>query len=157
LDELKRRQNRTHRVTMECAGNGRAAMTPRRPTQPWLHEAVGTAEWTGTPLKPLLESAGLAANARDVVFFGQDRGFDCGIEHAYGRSLSPEQALGEDILLSWAMNGAELPPQHGFPLRLVVPGWYGMASVKWLDRITVIDHAFDGHQQVGSYIYRERP
>jgi DMSO/TMAO reductase YedYZ molybdopterin-dependent catalytic subunit len=157
LDELKRHQNRTLRVTMECAGNGRAAMTPRRPTQPWLHEAVGTAEWTGTPLKPLLESAGLAANAHDVVFFGRDRGFDCGIEHDYGRSLSPEQALRDDVLLSWAMNGAELPPQHGFPLRLVVPGWYGMASVKWLDRITVIDHAFDGHQQVGSYIYREHP
>jgi DMSO/TMAO reductase YedYZ molybdopterin-dependent catalytic subunit len=91
-----------------------------------LHEAVGTAKWTGTPLKPLLESAGLAANAHDVVFFGRDRGFDCGIENDYGCSLSPEQTLRDDKLPSWAMNGAELPPQHGFPLRLVVPGWYGM-------------------------------
>ena len=156
LEELKRCTERTLRVTLECAGNGRAAIAPRSQSQPWFHEAVGTAEWTGTPLKPLLERAGLAAGARDVVFYGRDRGFDGGIEHHYGRSLSPEQALGDDMLLAWAMNGDPLLPQHGFPLRLIVPGWYGMTSVKWLDRIVVIDRPFDGHQQVGTYIYRER-
>jgi DMSO/TMAO reductase YedYZ molybdopterin-dependent catalytic subunit len=157
LAELQRCPERTLRVTLECAGNGRAVLSPRSPSQPWHHEAVGTAEWTGTPLKPLLERAGIVAQARDVVFYGRDRGFDCGIEHNYGRSLSPEQALGDDVLLAWAMNGAPLLPQHGFPLRLVVPGWYGMASVKWLDRIQVIDRPFDGYQQVGTYIYRNEP
>jgi DMSO/TMAO reductase YedYZ molybdopterin-dependent catalytic subunit len=156
LEELKRCPERTLRVTLECAGNGRAAMAPRSQSQPWFYEAVGTAEWTGTPLKLLLERAGLATNTRDIVFYGRDRGFDGGIEHHYGRSLSPEQALGEDVLLAWAMNGQPLLPQHGFPLRLVVPGWYGMASVKWLDRIEAIDHPFDGFQQVRTYRYRER-
>jgi DMSO/TMAO reductase YedYZ molybdopterin-dependent catalytic subunit len=155
LEELKRCSERTVRVTLECAGNGRAAIAPRSQSQPWYYEAVGTAEWTGTPLRPLLERAGLAANACDIVFYGKDRGFDGGIEHNYGRSLSPEQALGDDVLLAWAMNGRTLLPQHGFPLRLIVPGWYGMTSVKWLDQIQVLDREFDGFQQVGTYIYRE--
>ncbi len=155
MDELKRWRQRTLRVTLECAGNGRAAITPRSPSQPWHTEAVGTAEWTGTPLKALLERAGMVAGARDVVFCGSDRGFDGGVEHNYARSLTPEQALGDDVLLAWAMNGAALLPQHGFPLRLLVPGWYGMASVKWLNRIEVIDRQFDGFQQVGTYMYRK--
>lgn len=154
LGDLQREPGQTLRVTLECAGNGRAAMSPRWQSQPWFHEAVGTAEWTGTPLKPLLERAGLGANARNVVFYGRDRGFEAGIEHNYGRSLSCEQALAEDVLLAWGMNGAPLAPQHGFPLRLVVPGWYGMASVKWLDRVEVIDRPFDGVQQVRTYVYR---
>ena len=154
LDELQRFPARTLRVTLECAGNGRATIAPRWRSQPWHYEAVGTAEWTGTPLKLLLERAGLAPDARDIVFFGRDRGFDLGIEHHYGRSLTPEQACSEDVLIAWAMNGAALPPQHGFPLRLIVPGWYGMASVKWLERIEAIDRPFDGVQQVATYIYR---
>lgn len=155
LDDLRQFPQSTLRVTLECAGNGRAGVSPRWKSQPWHHEAVGTAEWTGTPLKLLLERAGLLPSAREVVFYGKDRGIDAGIEHDYGRSLTPSQALNGDLLLAWAMNGAPLLPQHGFPLRLVVPGWYGMASVKWLDRIEVIDRLFDGFQQVGTYIYRE--
>jgi DMSO/TMAO reductase YedYZ molybdopterin-dependent catalytic subunit len=154
LDELQRFPVRTLRVTLECAGNGRAAISPRWRSQPWHHEAVSTAEWTGTPLEHVLASAGVAAEARDIVFYGRDRGFDLGVEHHYGRSLSPEQARAEDVLLAWAMNGVPLPPQHGFPLRLIVPGWYGMASVKWLERIEAIDHPFDGVQQVRTYVYR---
>jgi DMSO/TMAO reductase YedYZ molybdopterin-dependent catalytic subunit len=151
LDELKRCPERTLRVTLECAGNGRATIVPRWPSQPWHYEAVGTADWTGTPLRHLLERAGLAAGVRDVVFFGRDRGFDGGVEHNYGRSLSPAQALGEDVLVAWAMNGAPLLPQHGFPLRLIVPGWYGMTSVKWLARIEAVAQPFTGHQQAKSY------
>lgn len=90
-----------------------------------------------------------------MVFYGTDRGLDQGVEHDYGRSLTPSHALDEDVMLVWAMNGAPLLPQHGFPLRLIVPGWYGMASVKWLDRIEVIDRPFDGFQQVVTYVYRE--
>jgi DMSO/TMAO reductase YedYZ molybdopterin-dependent catalytic subunit len=143
-------------VTLECAGNGRSLNQPRWPSQPWHYEAVGTAAWTGTPLKAVLAKAGLKAAARDVVFYGADRGFDAGVEHDYGRSLTPALAMSDDILLVTAMNGAPLLPQHGAPLRLIVPGWYGMASVKWLNRIEVIDHAFQGFQQVGTYIFKQQ-
>ena len=155
LQALKALPQRTLTVTLECAGSGRAGITPRNQSQPWHLEAVGTAAWTGTPLKGVLERAGLSDRAKDVVFYGKDHGFSGGIEHDYGRSLSPSQAMHDDILLVWEMNGAPLLPQHGYPLRLIVPGWYGMASVKWLDRIEVIDSPFDGYQQVGTYVYRK--
>lgn len=155
LDELRGLPVRTVRVTMECAGNGRGLMRPRYPSMPWLHEGVGTAEWTGTPLRHVLERAGLASGVADVAFLGADRGFDRGVEHDYGRSLAAAEALGEDVLLAYAMNGAPLAPQHGFPLRLVVPGWFGMASVKWLTRIEVLDRPFDGFQQAIGYHYRK--
>ena len=154
LDDIKAMPARTLRVTLECAGNGRAAMSPRYQSMPWVHEAVGTAEWTGTPLRHLLERAGLREDAVEVAFLGADRGFDRGSEHDYGRSLKPEVALGEDVLVAWAMNGAPLLPQHGYPLRLLVAGWYGMASVKWLNRIEALDQPFQGYQQVGTYMYR---
>jgi len=141
-------------VTMECAGNGRARMAPRPFSQPWLEEAIGTARWTGTPLIRLLERAGLRKGAVEVVFTGLDRGVEHGRELAYERSLGLDQVLEGDVLLAWAINGQPLPPQHGFPLRLLVPGWYGMASVKWLTKITVTDRPFVGHQQ--AYAYRVR-
>src|SRR4029079_2066487 len=125
-DEIKRMPARTLRVTLECAGNGRGALTPRYPSMPWVYEAVGTAEWTGTPLRNLLDRAGVREDAVDIAFLGADRGFDRGTEHDYGRSLKPEVARSEDVLVAWAMNGATLLPQHGYPLRLLVPGWYGM-------------------------------
>jgi DMSO/TMAO reductase YedYZ molybdopterin-dependent catalytic subunit len=154
LSAITARPQRTLRVTLECAGNGRSLLTPRWPSMPWGECAVGTSEWTGTPLRPLLEAAGLRETAREIVFSGVDRGVD-EVEHAYERSLSVADALGDDVLLVTAMNGAPLLPQHGFPLRLIVPGWYGMASVKWLSRIEVIDRPLRGHQQVGTYIYRQ--
>ncbi len=147
---------KTSRVTFECAGNGRANVDPRWQTQPWEYGAVGTAEWTGTPLRHVLAEAGLKAETCEVAFFGADRGFDAGVEHDYGRSLSPALAMDEDVLIAWAMNGAPLPPQNGFPLRLVVPGWYGMASVKWLNRIEALTQPFTGYQQAGNYIYRQK-
>jgi DMSO/TMAO reductase YedYZ molybdopterin-dependent catalytic subunit len=154
LDRIKAQPQRTLRVTLECAGNGRSLVSPRWPSMPWGECAVGTSEWTGTPLKPLLQEAGLLETARDVVFHGIDRGID-DVEHHYARALAPAAALADDILLVTAMNGIPLLPQHGFPLRLIVPGWYGMASVKWLSRIEVIDRPFRGHQQVGTYVYKQ--
>ena len=154
LDDLRARETVTVRVTMECAGNGRAKLDPRPVSQPWLVEAVGTADWTGTPLRPLLEEAGVAADAVDVVFTGLDRGVEGGQEQVYERALSVQDARGDDVLLAWGLNGLPLPPQHGFPLRLVVPGWYGMTSVKWLARITLLDEPFAGYQQVTGYRYR---
>jgi DMSO/TMAO reductase YedYZ molybdopterin-dependent catalytic subunit len=155
LDDIKAMPARTLRVTLECAGNGRAALKPRYQSMPWVYEAVGTAEWTGTPLRNLLEPVGLLGNVVEVSFHGADRGFDRGTEHEFGRSLKPEVALGEDVLVVWAMNGQPLLPQHGYPLRMIVPGWYGMASVKWLNRIEALDKPYRGYQQVGTYIYRK--
>ena len=157
LEELRRLPARTLRVTLECAGNGRAQVSPRYPSVPWLEEGVSTAEWTGVPLRTLLEGARLKPGARDIVFRGADRGFDRGIEHDFARSLVPADALREEVLVAYAMNGAPLPPQHGAPLRLVVPGWYGMASVKWLQDIEVIGQPFDGVQQASSYHFRSAP
>jgi DMSO/TMAO reductase YedYZ molybdopterin-dependent catalytic subunit len=156
LAQLKALPAKTARVTFECAGNGRANIVPRWQTQPWEYGAVGTAEWTGTPLRHVLTEAGLKPETCEVAFIGADRGFDAGVEHDYGRSLPTALAMGEDVLVAWAMNGAPLLPQHGFPLRLVVPGWYGMASVKWLNRIEALAQPFTGYQQVGNYVYRQK-
>ena len=141
---------------MECAGNGRALLAPRPISQPWLTEAVGTAEWTGIPLRALLDEAGIDDGAVEVVFTGLDRGVEGGVEQLYERSLTLADAQHEDVLLAYACNGVPLPPQHGFPLRLVVPGWYGMTSVKWLQRITVVDEPFTGYQMVTGYLLTRR-
>ena len=154
LDELKTLPAKTLRVTMECAGNGRGQMSPRYPSVPWLEEGVSTAEWTGVPLASLLSRAGLREQVKDIVFRGADRGFDRGVEHEFARSLAPAHAMRGDVLLAYAMNGAPLPPQHGAPLRLVVPRWYGMASVKWLQAIEAIERPFDGLQQASGYHFR---
>jgi DMSO/TMAO reductase YedYZ molybdopterin-dependent catalytic subunit len=157
LDGIKRLPARTLCVTLECAGNGRGTMTPRYPSMPWGCEAVGTAEWTGAPLRHLLDRAGLEDDAVEIAFIGADRGFDSGREHYFGRSLPRDLALGDDVLLVWAMNGQPLLPQHGFPLRLIVPGWYGMASVKWLARVEALEKPYDGYQQAVGYHYRSEP
>ncbi len=154
LDELRARPSTTIAVTLECAGNGRARLSPRPLSQPWLVEAVGTAEWTGTSLKALLDEAGLLANAGDVVFTGLDRGIQGGVEQQYERSLPVAECRRDEVLIAYAMNGQPLPPQHGFPVRLVVPGWYGMAHVKWLRAITVLDDSFAGYQQATAYHFR---
>ena len=154
VKELKALPAKTLRVTMECAGNGRAQITPRYPSVPWIEEGVSTAEWTGVPLNKVLE---LEPRATEIAFHGADRGIDAGVEHHFARSLSRAHALDDDVLLAYAMDGAPLPPQHGAPLRLVVPRWYGMASVKWLHRIEALDRPFDGLQQARSYHFRREP
>ncbi len=154
LEEIKGRPERTTAVTLECAGNGRALLEPQVISQPWLMEAVGTAEWTGTPLAPILEEAGVSPDAAEVVFTGLDRGIQGEVDHFYERSLRVEDALREEVLLAYAVNGRPLPPQHGFPLRLIVPGWYGMTHVKWLSAITVVDEPFRGWQQDVAYHIR---
>jgi len=142
-------------VTMECAGNGRARLEPRPVSQPWLTEAVGTAAWTGTPLASLLREAAPSQDAVEVLFSGLDRGVEGGVAQQYERSLPLAEALESDAILAWGIGDVPLPPQHGFPLRLVVPGWYGMTNVKWLERITVLDAPFDGYQQARGYRLRQ--
>lgn len=153
IDDLRARPAVTHVVTMECAGNGRARLHPRPLSQPWLVEAVGTAAWTGTPLAPILREAGLRRDAVELVFTGADHGTQGDAEQDYQRSLPISDALGDEVLLAYAVNGQPLPPQHGFPVRLLVPGWYGMTSVKWLTRIEAVAAPFDGYQQ---WAYRMR-
>jgi len=155
LDDLKALPAQTVRVTMECAGNGRARLSPRPVSQPWLTEAVGTAEWTGVPLHTVLSLAGLGDDAVELVFTGADHGVERGVEQDYQRSLTVDEAMRPEMLLAYRMNDAVLPPQHGFPLRLVTPGWYGMAHVKWLTQITAATSPFEGFQQ--SVAYRFRP
>lgn len=154
LEELKARPSTTLAVTLECAGNGRARLSPRPLSQPWLIEAVGTAEWTGTPLRPLLHEAGLLDHGGDVVFTGLDRGVQGEVEQNYERSLPLAECMRDEVLLAYAINGQPLPPQHGFPVRLIVPGWYGMAHVKWLRGITVLGDSFSGYQQATAYHVR---
>lgn len=151
LDEIRRRPSVTQTVTLECAGNGRARLEPRPLSQPWLVEAVGNAEWTGTPLAPILEEAGLAGEAIEAVFTGLDRGVQGDIEQAYQRSLPLGEAMRPEVILAYQMNGQPLLPQHGFPLRLVVPGWYGMTHVKWLRSINLVAEPFQGYQQAEAY------
>ena len=155
LSELRERPRAEVAVTMECAGNGRARLEPRPVSQPWLLEAVGTARWSGTPLRPLLEEAGVPDGTVEVLLTGLDRGIEGGEEQAFQRALPLEEALRDEVLLAYEMNGEPLPAQHGFPLRLVVPGWYGMTNVKWIERIEFIDRPFAGYQQASSYRIRQ--
>ena len=155
LDDLRSRPAVEIVATMECAGNGRVLIEPRVFSQPWLLEAVGNARWKGVALAPLLEEAGVREGAIEVLFQGLDRGFEGEEEQVYARSLPLAEALGEDVLLAFEVNGVPLPPQHGFPLRLLVPGWYGMTSVKWLARISLLDTRFDGYQMRHSYRLRQ--
>ena len=145
--------------TLECAGNSRSAMTPPAEGIPFGHGAVSTAEWTGVSLAAILERAGIRDTAREVVLEGADYGEeeedDVPIELGYVRGLPLEKALDPDTLLAHRMNGEVLSTEHGGPLRAIVPGWYAMASVKWLVRIRVLDHPFDGFFQKLRYILTE--
>jgi DMSO/TMAO reductase YedYZ molybdopterin-dependent catalytic subunit len=154
LDDLRARPTVTTPVMMECAGGGRAHLTPRPVSAPWHNEAIGCAQWTGTSLRGVLEEAGLLDDAVELLFTGADRGLDQGVEQDYQRSLTVDEAMADAVLLAYAMNGEPLPPPHGFPLRLLVPDWYGMASVKWLRSITAIAEPFEGVQQTQLYRYR---
>jgi DMSO/TMAO reductase YedYZ molybdopterin-dependent catalytic subunit len=118
---------------------------------------VGNAEWTGVPVRDVIAGAGVLAGAVEVVFTGVDRGIEGDLEQSYERGLPLEEAMREDVLLAFEMNGRPLVPQHGFPLRLLVPGWYGMTSVKWLERITVLAEPFAGYQNVRGYRMRREP
>ena len=154
LDDLMARPSRTLTVTLECAGNGRARLFPRPLSNPWLLEAVGTAAWTGVPLAELLADAGLRPEVAELVFTGADRGIQGEVDHFYQRSLTVADATRPEVLLAYAMNGRSLEPQHGSPLRLLVPGWYGMTSVKWLTRIEAVRQPFDGYQQAVAYRFQ---
>jgi hydroxyacylglutathione hydrolase len=141
-------------ATLECAGNGRSTFDRPTEGEPWGFGAVSTAEWTGVPLADVLDRVG-ATSGHHVVFRGADRGFVDGRADPvrYERGMTIEEARDSEALLAYAMNGEELPPRHGRPLRLVVPGWYGMASVKWLTEIEVVAPPLDAYFQTARYVY----
>jgi DMSO/TMAO reductase YedYZ molybdopterin-dependent catalytic subunit len=152
LADLKARPAVKQPTIMECAGVGRSYAHPRSIYVPWFSEPMGVYEYTGTPLRPILEEAGLLDDATEVVFTGFDVGIDLGVKHPFERALPVDEALKDGVMLAWDANDQPLLPEHGFPLRLIVPTWYGMASVKWLKKITVIDHTFQGVEQ--KLVYR---
>ena len=153
-DELRALPSRSLLVTLECAGNGRSGLHPPAEGEPWQYGAVSTAEWTGVPLVTLLEAAGLTSRAREIVIEGADRGTVATRKDAipFARSLPLEAALHPDTLLAYAMNGEPLTAAHGFPARLIVPGWYGMAAVEWVTRIAALAAPFAGYYQTERYI-----
>jgi DMSO/TMAO reductase YedYZ molybdopterin-dependent catalytic subunit len=154
LEDLKRLPIRHLTAAMECAGNGRSFLP-----QPWEgnafgYGAVSAAAWTGVSLSHVLKNAEVGATTRELVFTGADGGFEkkVGGDIRFERSLPLDVARHPDTLLVYEMNGAPLPAEHGGPVRLLVPGWYGVASVKWLVAITAIDHRFAGFFQRQKYI-----
>jgi DMSO/TMAO reductase YedYZ molybdopterin-dependent catalytic subunit len=158
--ELRRMPSRTVTALLECAGNGRIFLAPKARGLLWDLGGVGNAEWTGVPLSAVLDRAGIGKEAFEVVLEGHDKGEvqdepkSPGEIH-FARSLPIEKAR-KDVLLAYKMNGLELSPSHGFPLRAIVPGWYGMASVKWLKRIVLVERPFAGYYQTLDYAYFEK-
>lgn len=154
LKDLKALPTRKVSVLLECAGNGRSTLTPPIKGTAWNLGALSQAEFSGVSLHHLLEVVQPAHDAIEVLFTGADQGkVRTGETVSYARSLSLEIANHPDVLLAWEMNGESLPPNHGYPLRLIVPNWYGMASVKWLNQISLIDQPFDGFFQTGDYVF----
>lgn len=149
---------RTVTMMLECAGNGRALLSPPIPGTPWALGAVSRTTFTGAPLRQLLARVGTGASACEVVCVGLDRGEVApGRVEPYARGLPLDVARSDDVLVAWEQNGAPLAPEHGAPLRLVVPGWYGMASVKWLSKIRLSDQPFRGYYQNERYVYVGEP
>jgi|SRR5579863_333531 len=144
LEALKARPTKESTLLLECSGN------------PATGGLVGNCKWTGTPLAPLLKEAGLKPEATDVVFFGWDTGTEklgnADYKMNFGRDLTMADALRDDVLLAWDMNGKPLEDHHGAPLRLVVPGWYGVAWVKYLTRIEVHDRPYQNRFMARDYV-----
>jgi DMSO/TMAO reductase YedYZ molybdopterin-dependent catalytic subunit len=157
-EELRSMRSETRVATLECAGNSRVFLVPPTPGAQWELGAVGNAEWTGVPLKALLERAGLQDDACEIVLEGADRGRPAEPPVppdpiSYARSLPRAKAIQPDVLIAYEMNGRALTPDHGFPVRAIVPGHYGMASVKWLTHIQAVREPFQGYWQTSDYGY----
>jgi DMSO/TMAO reductase YedYZ molybdopterin-dependent catalytic subunit len=156
--EIRAMPSRTSTALLECAGNSRVFMVPPVPGAQWELGAVGNAEWTGVPLSLLLESAGLADNVCEIILEGADRGIPKEEPKppgpiSYARSIPRTRAMQSDVLIAYQMNGRDLTPDHGYPLRAIVPGYYGMSSVKWLTDIVATTQPFQGYWQTSDYGY----
>ena len=159
-EELRRMPSQTRVATLECAGNSRVFLVPQMEGAQWELGAVGNAEWTGVPLPDLLDRAGLEEDACEIVLEGADQGTpkEPPIPPgpiSYARSLERDKAMRPEVLIAYRMNGRDLPQDHGYPVRAIVPGHYGMASVKWLTRIRAVREPFRGYWQTSDYGYWE--
>src|ERR1700682_1744961 len=148
--ELRDMPSETRVAILECAGNGRVFLVPQVEGAQWELGAVGNAEWTGVPLAALLESGGMREDACEIGLEAADRGMPKEppvppVPISYARSLPREKAIQREVLIAYQMNGRDLPPDHGYPVRAIVTGHYGMASVKWLMRIEAVREAFLGY------------
>ena len=147
IAELQKRKHKSLYATLECGGNGSGKN---------FMGAIGNVKWTGTPLGPILRELGLGNRSREVVFYGADEKVekirDNDYPQHFARSLPLEHALEDDVLLAWAMNDEPLNEMHGAPVRLVVPGWFGIAWVKWLTRVDVLDRRFMGRWMAREYV-----
>jgi len=155
-DALLKIEPRTIPATLECAGNNRNFLEPKVKGVQWGLGAVGNAEWTGIPLSMLLDRAGAKSTAQEIILEGADRGQledpkSPRGEINFARSIPMEKA--DDVVLAYKMNGVDLPPEHGFPIRAIVPGWYAVASIKWLTRIIVTEKPFNGYYQTLDYAF----
>ncbi|HJQ97549.1 MAG TPA: sulfite oxidase [Candidatus Polarisedimenticolaceae bacterium] len=158
LATLKTLPSRRVTVTLECAGNGRTLLSPPVKGAPWRLGGVATAEFEGVPLCRVLDRGNAGRGAREILFTGADSGAVAdGRQITFERSLPIDVARDPDVLVAWGMNGAPLDPHHGAPVRLVVPGWYGVASVKWLVGIRALAAPFAGYFQSENYVYRGSP
>jgi DMSO/TMAO reductase YedYZ molybdopterin-dependent catalytic subunit len=155
--DLKGLPSRDLGCLLECAGNSRSTVQPPVEGLLWDHGGVSNANWRGVPVADVLKLAGPGAGALEVLFEGADAGQERGADSRapYAMSLPLDRAMHPDTLLAYEMNGEPLTPEHGFPLRLVTPGWYGMASVKWLSTIRVINYHFKGFHQSEYYVFQE--
>ena len=159
FDELIKLESRKIPATLECAGNNRSFLEPKVKGVQWSLGGVGNAEWTGVPLSILLDRAGVKSTAREIILEGADRGKPEDPksppgEMNFARSIPMKKA--SDVLLAYKMNDVDLPAENGFPVRAIVPGWYAVASVKWLQRIIVTDKIFNGYYQTLDYSFWKR-
>src|SRR5438270_7815277 len=159
FDELIKLESEKIPATLECAGNNRNFLEPKVEGVQWELGAVGNAEWTGVPLSVLLDRAGVKSTAREIILEGADRGKPEDPksppgEMNFARSIPMKKA--SDVLLAYKMNDVDLPAENGFPLRAIVPGWYAVASIKWLQRIIVTDKIFNGYYQTLDYSFWKR-
>ena len=158
--EICKMKSQTIAATLECAGNSRVFLVPKVKGVQWQLGAVGNAEWTGVLLSEILHQAGIRAGASEVILEGADNGTIAepprpdGKIH-FARSVPKEKAM-DDVLLAFQMNGEPLSASHGFPLRAIVPGWYAMASIKWLQRVIVTDKPYNGYYQTVDYAHWQR-
>ena len=154
VDGMRQRfAHHTVTATLQCAGNRRADLQPVGKTtgDPWAAGAIGTADWTGVRLADVLEAAGLATGARHVGFHSRDMVTEAGATFAYAVSIPLSKATAPEVLLAWAMNGEELTPEHGAPLRAIVPGYAGVRSAKWLSQVAVAERPVDCPMQHSAY------
>lgn len=155
MQDILQYPSKTVEVVLECSGNKRNLFEPKIFGEQWEKGAISQGKWKGVPLRTLLELSGIGEGAKEVVVEGYDYGLRTDLDevYTYTRSLPIEKALHQDTIIAYEYNNQPIPFKHGYPLRLIVPQWYAMASVKWVKQISVINTTFTGPFQTIDYMY----